>query len=31
MVNIPNSPDTLPEMYQPNVMVEDNKWYAPGI
>ena len=30
MVNIPNSPYTLPEMFQPDVLVEDNKWYALG-
>ncbi len=30
MVNIPNSPYTHPEMFQPDVLVEDEKWYALG-
>ena len=30
MINIPNSPYTLHEMYQPDVMVMDNKWYGLG-
>ena len=30
MINIPNSPYTVPEMYQPDVMVMDNKWYGLG-
>ena len=30
MNNIPNSPYTVPEMYQPDVMVMDNKWYGLG-
>jgi 2,4'-dihydroxyacetophenone dioxygenase len=27
---IPNSPFTRPEMFLPDVMVEDNKWYPLG-
>ena len=30
MVNIPSSPYTCPEMFQPDVMVEDEKWYPLG-
>ena len=30
MVHIPKSPFTFAEMFQPDVMVEDNKWYALG-
>ena len=30
MIHITASPFTHPEMFQPDVMVEDNKWYALG-
>ena len=30
MLNIPPSSFTRPEMFEPDVMIEDNKWYALG-
>lgn len=30
LVNIPPSPFTRPEMFEPDVMVEDKKWYSLG-